>query len=88
VYIGKTTTQINTRVRIHRQDKEDTSLDSHFNIYHYGEELFHNIEISIISESIKCKSELLQRERQIRADIRELEAVHKVDQTILINIRK
>ena len=88
LYIGKTSTQINTRVRNHRDHKtDDTSLDHHFNTLHPCSSLLHNIEIAIISEMIPDPNELLGREQGILRDIRDLEKRYKIEPSVLINLK-
>ena len=88
LYIGKTSTQINTRVRHHRdQNTDDTSLDHHFNTLHPCSSLLHNIEIAIISEMIPDPNKLLGREQAILRDIRALEKRYKIESSVLINLK-
>ena len=89
LYIGKTTTQINTRVRHHRDQNtpDDTSLDHHFNTLHPCSSLLHNIEIAIISEMIPDRKELLGREQAILEAIRDLEERYKIESSVLINLK-
>ena len=88
LYIGKTWTQVNTRVRHHRdQNTDDTSLDHHFNTLHPCSSLLHNIEIAIISEMIPDRKELLGREQAILEAIRDLEERYKIESSVLINLK-
>ena len=87
IYVGSTIEQINTRTRKHRFEAQDTSLDLHFSSLHPHDQMFGNIELFIVSETIVDENDLRYEEWRIRNIIRKEEKELEIEHTCLINLK-